>query len=213
MVDNILLVHGIFDGGESFDKMAAYLRSTGDWATHAPDLEPNGGQAALDRLAEKIVAYDRRYLPQDRRFILVGFSMGGIVSRYYLQRLGGLERVKQFISISTPHRGTLTAYLNHNPAVRQLRPNSEFLTDLNGDAGRLQQVNHISLWTPFDLMILPATSSKIDNGRNVVIPAPMHYLMLRNRRCWAAVAEICNETTEGNGKLRSGPGRGGDGYC
>jgi len=212
-VDDILLVHGIFDGGESFDKMAAYLRSRGDWATHAPDLEPNGGQMALDKLAEKIVAYDRRYLPQDRRFILVGFSMGGIVSRYYLQRLGGLERVKQFVSISTPHRGTLTAYLKHNPAVRQLRPNSEFLTDLNDEADRLQPVNHISLWTPFDLMILPATSSKIDYGRNIMIPAPVHYLMLRSKRCWTAVAEICCEAAQVDGLVKTGPSRGGDGYC
>jgi triacylglycerol lipase len=124
-----------------------------------------------------------------------------------------LERVKQFISISTPHQGTLTAYLNPNPAGRQLRPGSQFLTDLNRDAARLKQVNHVSLWTPFDLMILPTTSSKIDHGRNIIIPAPVHYLMLFSKRCWTVVEQICCEAVQGDGQVGTGPSRGEDGYC
>lgn len=212
MVDNILLVHGIYDTGRSFGKMADYLSRSGGWATHAPDFQSNGGQVPIDKLADQIAAYDQRYFVQDRQFILLGFSMGGIVSRYYLQRLGGLERVKQFISISTPHQGTLTAYLNRKPAGRQLRPRNEFLADLNRDAARLQQVNHISLWTPFDLMILPATSSKIDHGRNIIIPALAHYLVLFSKRCWTVVEQICREATQGDGQVKADSSRGEDGY-
>lgn len=193
--------------------MTAYLSRSGGRATHALDLEPNDGQLPLDKLAIQIAAYDRRCLPQDRRYILVGYSMGGIVSRYYLQRLGGLTRVKQFISISTPHHGTLSAYLKRNPAGRQLRPKSEFLTDLNQDANRLKQANHVSIWTPFDLMILPATSSRIGNGRNIIIPVPIHDLMLVSKRCWTAVEEVCHEAAQVEGQLKTGPSRGRDGYC
>jgi triacylglycerol lipase len=213
LVDNILLVHGIYDTGRSFGKMTDYLSRSGGWATHTPDFQSNGGQVPIDKLADQIAVYEQRYLPQDRQFILLGFSMGGIVSRYYLQWLGGLERVKQFISISTPHQGTLTAYLNRKPAGRQLRRNSEFLADLNRDAKRLQQVNHASLWTPFDLMILPATSSKIDHGRNIIIPALAHYLMLFSKRCWTVVAQICREATLWERQVKAGSNRGGHGYC
>jgi len=34
-------------------------------------------------------------------FDLVGFSMGGIVSRYYVQRLGGIDRVQRFITLAS----------------------------------------------------------------------------------------------------------------
>ena len=40
--------------------------------------------------------------------------MGGIVARSYVQRFGGIERVRRFITISAPHRGTYVAYAMGN---------------------------------------------------------------------------------------------------
>ena len=192
---NVLLVPGIFDTSRSFAGMAAFLRA-GGWSTHALDLKPNDGTAPLDQLAQQIVEYERQHLPPDRPFILIGFSMGAMVSRFYLQRLGGLARVRQFISISAPHHGTWWAWASNSPVARQLRPGSPFLTDLNRDADQLRQVNHVSIWTPFDLMIVPATSSTITHGPNIRLPVLAHYLMLWNRRCFGEVRRICAEAVD-----------------
>jgi triacylglycerol lipase len=200
------LVHGIFDTGRRFDKMSHYLAGRG-WSPQTIDLEPNDASTPLEKLAGQIAAYERRYLPADRRFILIGYSMGGIVGRFYLQRLGGLARVKQFISISTPHHGTWLAYLSRNPGSQQMRPNSEFLAGLNRDADRLRQVNHVSIWTPFDLTIVPASSSKISNGRNIRLPVPAHPLMLVSKSCLAAVDKICRETTQAEEGVAMTPGQ------
>jgi len=187
---NILLVPGIYDTSRAMAGMTNFLQA-GGWLTHALDLKPNNGTAPLELLAEQIVEYERRHLPPDRQFILIGFSMGAIVSRFYLQRLGGLARVRQFISIAAPHHGSGWAWLSDRPAARQLRPGGAFLADLNRDADQLRLVNHRSIWTPFDLMIVPATSSIISHGPNIRLPVLAHYLMLRSRRCFQEVRRIC----------------------
>lgn len=40
------------------------------------------------------------------KFILIGHSMGGLVSRYYIENLGGAARVEKLITICTPHYGS-----------------------------------------------------------------------------------------------------------
>lgn len=185
----ILLVHGIFDDATVFKHLVDFLRDNG-WTPHAISLKPSNGDLPLNKLAEQIADYEATHLPQDKRFILIGFSMGGVVCRYYLQRLGGLQRVRKFISIASPHRGSLLAYFNFKPGGRQLRPNSDFLLDLNRDAHVLNNVEHVSIWTPFDLMILPYTSSVIDHGENKRVPVLVHAWMLSDERCFNEVKSI-----------------------
>ncbi|OJH34126.1 lipase/acyltransferase domain-containing protein [Cystobacter ferrugineus] len=45
----------------------------------------------------------------DARLILVGHSMGGLVSRYFLECLGGWKDTRALITFGTPHRGSLMA--------------------------------------------------------------------------------------------------------
>ena len=40
------------------------------------------------------------------RVHIVAHSMGGLVARYYVQRLGGHERVHTLVTLGTPQRGT-----------------------------------------------------------------------------------------------------------
>lgn len=114
--------------------------------------------------------------------------MGGIVSRYYVQRLGGINRVGRFITVSSPHNGTVTGYLRSGPGCVQMRPKSAFLADLNQDAAMLEQVNFTSIWTPYDLMIVPPTSSKMPVGREVQVPVLGHAWMVTDRRSLDAIA-------------------------
>jgi pimeloyl-ACP methyl ester carboxylesterase len=54
---------------------------------------------------------------------VVGHSLGGLVARYYVQRLGGDARVHTLVTLGRPHLGTMTAYLLPAPMLYQLRPN------------------------------------------------------------------------------------------
>jgi len=184
----VLLVHGIWKTGAAFRALARHLGARG-FTAHAIDLAPNDGSAPLPALAEQIASWAAASLPAEAPFDLVGFSMGGVVGRYYLQRLGGLARVRRFVSVSSPHRGTLTAYLQKLPGAAQMRPDSELLRELDRDVAALDRIDVTSIWTPLDLMILPPESSRLPVGRHVTVAAPMHALMLHDPRALRAIAE------------------------
>ena len=45
----------------------------------------------------------------DAKLVLVGHSMGGLVSRYFLECLGGWQHTRTLITLGTPHRGSVNA--------------------------------------------------------------------------------------------------------
>lgn len=193
----VVLVHGIFDTGKVFHKMVPYLKQKG-CTVYDLDLEPNDGYASLDHLAQQVANYINATFPPEQPIDLVGFSMGGIVSRYYVQRLGGIDRVQRFITISSPHHGTWVAYCNFGLGCVQMRPGSHFLQDLDRDVEMLKQVNFTSIWTPYDLMIVPANSSQMPVGTEVIVPVLTHDRMLTDIRSLAAVAEALSTPVKGD---------------
>jgi triacylglycerol lipase len=188
----VILLHGLGDTSALFDRLCAYLERRG-WVTHRLNLTPRWGGAGLEELARQVASYVDMKLGTEATFDLVGFSMGGIVARYYLQRLGGLNRVSRLVTIASPHRGTLMAFLLRSPGVRQLRPGSGFLRELNEDSHVLKRLHFTTIWTPWDLMILPAKSSVIPEAREVRIGVMAHALMVRDRRALRAVELALSE--------------------
>jgi triacylglycerol lipase len=183
----VLLVHGLTDTSHKMRGIANHVRGLG-LAVYDLDLTPNNGDAKLEVLARQIAdLVDRTFTPH-QQIDLIGFSMGGLVSRYYIQRLGGIDRVQRLMTISSPHRGTLAAYFSQRPGCVQMRPDSEFIANLNRDLDCLDRLDFTSLWTPFDLMILPPTSSQLGLGTEIMLPVVAHPLMVFDRRCLEAIA-------------------------
>lgn len=177
----VLLIHGIDDTDRLFRHMIPWLQSKG-LQVHSMNLVPNSGDAGIDELANQLALYIGTRISAGQPIDLVGFSMGGLVARYYLQRLGGLERVRRFITISSPHNGTWTAFLRGNPGARQMRPRSDFLKHLNRDAAVLDRIQSTTIRTPFDLMIIPSISSELAAARSLRVNVAAHPLMVRDRR-------------------------------
>jgi triacylglycerol lipase len=184
----ILLIHGITDTSYKMRKIARYLDDLG-WQVHTIDLTPNNGDSKLEILAEQVADLVGRTFAPHQHIDTIGFSMGGLVARYYIQRLGGIDRVQRFITLSSPHRGTLAAYFSQRPGCLQMRPESKFLRDLNADVWVLKQLNFTSIWTPFDLIILPPSSSQLGIGTEIMFPIAAHPLMVFDRRCLEAISE------------------------
>ncbi len=184
----LVLIHGLDDTARLFRRMRAYLEERG-WDPHVIELVPNDGSRGLDELARQVGAFASGAVGAAGKFSLVGFSMGGLVARYYVQRLDAAERVHRLVTISSPHRGTWTGYLRWNKGAAQMRPGSTFLKDLEADRDRLRRVRFTSIWTPLDLMILPAASSVMEEARMVRIPVPYHAGMVKDARVHRAVEE------------------------
>ncbi|NJK67709.1 MAG: alpha/beta fold hydrolase [Microcoleus sp. SU_5_3] len=184
----VILIHGIWDTKTIFNKMSAHLTQLG-WSVHSLNLLPNDGSLGLDLLAKQLAEYISETFHPEQSIDLVGYSMGGIVSRYYVQRLGGINRVQRFITISSPHNGTFTAYSLPLPAYLHMRPDSDLLRDLNQDVTMLKRINFTSMWTPFDAMILPANSSRMPVGKEVKLNVLLHRQMVKDSQSIKALVE------------------------
>jgi triacylglycerol lipase len=182
----VILVHGIKDDHHKMDTIAQYLQNRGR-PTYGVDLRPRDGSAPIAQLALQLQEFIDRHLGPDTPCDLVGFSMGGLVSRYYLQRLGGLGRVRHYVSVSAPHQGTWAAYFSSHAGIVDMRPHSPLLQDLQTDIDRLGQITITSIWTPLDLIILPADSSRLPLGTNLAINVIAHPLMVRDKDCLKAI--------------------------
>lgn len=187
----VVLVHGIFASALDMRRLASHLRARG-WEVFVPVLTPNRGETPLEELAGQLARYTQRELP-GRQFDLVGFSMGGLVSRYYLQRLAGPDRVRRFITMAAPHHGTHAARLATAPGCAQMRPGSEFLRDLARDADSLRRVAFTSFYTPLDTIIVPARSSEMAQARNIRMWGFIHPSFILEGRCLRAVAKALRE--------------------
>ena len=96
----VALVHGILDTGKVFGPLAEYLTGRGSECA-TPSLTPNDGRNGLESLAVQLCgAIDSAWGP-DVPIDLIGFSMGGLIARYYLQELGGYRRTG--VSSPSPH--------------------------------------------------------------------------------------------------------------
>jgi triacylglycerol lipase len=188
----VLLVHGLWDSSLRLAPLARGLRDRGIDPVVPMDI-PSAGRAEIAALGERVCARADALLAEygAEQLDLVGFSMGALACRYYLQRCAGRERTRRFISISGPHHGTLTAYGLPLQGVRQMRPGSALLADLASDATPFGAVEVHCIYTPYDLMIVPSTSSVLPGARSVHrVPVALHRLMIHDRRVLDVVARL-----------------------
>jgi triacylglycerol lipase len=184
----VVLVHGIFDTGSKFKTLQPYLEARGHQCL-APSLTPNDGRDGLPALAEQLNAKIDAAFGPDETFALVGFSMGGLVSRWYLQELGGHARVERFAAISAPMQGTIWAYGYPGEGAKQMRPGSDFLCLLGASVDRLDRMELLAYWTPFDAVIVPPDSANWALADSKRIPALCHPCMLWHPKLLADLAE------------------------
>ncbi|QTN32581.1 alpha/beta fold hydrolase [Akkermansiaceae bacterium] len=175
--DKVVLVHGILEDGKAFDPLKKRLETHGIRCL-VPQLKPNDGRNGLEHLAADLKADIEKEFGTEEKFALVAFSMGGLVSRHYLQQLGGAERCEAFITISSPHHGTNMAYVFPGKGARQMQPGSEFLRGLEETESALGDMPVVSYRTPMDLIILPTSSSVWKRAENKSFRVALHPLML-----------------------------------
>jgi triacylglycerol lipase len=177
----VVIVHGIDGSALDVSRLARALRAAGREVL-TPSLSPNDGSAPLEQLSAQLATYLETHLPR-RPFDLVGYSMGGIITRHYVQTHGPDAGVRRYVSLSAPHQGTWTAFLRSGPGARQLRPGSSFLTALNADTSVFDTIPATSFWTPTDLIILPPTSSRFPGAACTRRLALGHFSFIIERRC------------------------------
>ena len=172
----IILVHGVIDNHTIFSLLRRALMRRGFGRTISLNYSPLTDDIRrvarrLGRLVESVcreTGYERVHI--------VGHSMGGLISRYYVQRLGGDARVHTLVTLGTPHQGSAPArFVPHNVA-RQLRPDSPIVAELAEPSRCTTRM--VAVWSDLDQMIIPKRSARIVhddlNARNVFVRGVGH---------------------------------------
>jgi hypothetical protein len=111
--------------------------------------------------------------------------MGGLIARYYVQCLGGDERVHTLVTLGSPHSGTATAYLVPHRIGRQLRPGSDVVTELAAPAPGCR-TRFLAIWSDLDQMIVPKANARIDHpdltAHNMHLPGVGHMSLPIHRK-------------------------------
>lgn len=176
----IILVHGIFDDSNKFLLLKHKLTKSG-YTCHSPDLKPNNGKNGLAPLAEQLNSFIKESVDVDKPFHLLGYSMGGIISRYYLAHHAQNHQCASLTTLATPHHGTKLAYLYPRRSGIELRPNSDFLNKLNANKASFHP-NTLSIRTPLDGVIIPSESSNLPDAKNISVISPTHPSLIVSKR-------------------------------
>ena len=169
--------------------MVNQLESRGH-TCHCPSLTPSDAKHGLIDLAEKLHTYVEATVPPGEPLGVIAFSMGTVISRYYLQELGGAQRATHLFSIAGPQRGTLTAHFWLGKGSRDMRFGSNYLKQLHAGRDQLKHLVAHNYRTPFDLMVIPSTSNNWGHGEEHIIHCPWHAHMLKHPEIPKHIAQI-----------------------
>ncbi|MBU1945135.1 MAG: hypothetical protein KKE36_15855 [Actinobacteria bacterium] len=173
----VLIVPGYGAPGFQTELVGRKLREAGmdTVAIQLPWLAMGDMVRAADVLAEQV-----RRVREYRGFEkvnLMGFSIGGLIARYYLQEMEGHPHLSRGAFVSSPNYGTYFGYLGFfSPAGRQVRPGSPFIEALNSSP-LYESISRrcLSIFVRWDGVILPCFSSYMPHGYNLMLPRPISH--------------------------------------
>src|SRR5690606_41706843 len=85
--------------------------------------------------------------------------------------------------------GTASGWLRGNHGAAQMRCSTPLLQRRPNEAEAFAPAEVFSLWSPLDLMIIPAHSSRLPGARERTYPVLLHPPMLSDGRVLRAVSE------------------------
>jgi Lipase (class 2) len=203
----IILIHGVIDNRSIFTLLRRSLRGRGFGRLYALNYSPftddiTDVAARLRTLIEEVceqTGYERVHI--------IGHSMGGLIARYYVQRLGGDAHVHTVCTLGTPHCGTIPAQFVPWPVIRQMRSTSEIMTELAEPAPGCR-TRFVAIWSDLDQLVLPQRNARIQHpdlrARNVLIRGIGHMSLPVDRRVVHEISTALAQLDHDGTQLASG---------
>lgn len=196
MTPPLVLVHGLWDKPRLFDPLQAWL---GERRAErlAVALPHRGGHTRLRPLAERLQQQIEAAYGPERPIDLLGFSMGGLIGRIWLQELGGHRRTLRFFSVGSPQQGSLLALPVPQllmPGLAEMKPQSALLRQLNRDLSALDRVDCRSYFCRWDLMVLPGWQAVLPLGEQRELPVWHHRQLIEHPAALAILGEALLES-------------------
>ena len=179
----IILIHGLWNTSSIFSSITSKLDDIGI-EYFAPTLKHSYGMTSILDLTNKLNELILEKYGLGKEIDILGFSMGGIIGRYWLQKFNGYKRTRRFISIGSPHKGTLIAQLVPKYPFRgisEMKIGSNFLRELEKKDFFLDDIESISFFTYWDLMVFPGWWTNLNFGKKISVEVFKHRNLVRNK--------------------------------
>jgi pimeloyl-ACP methyl ester carboxylesterase len=156
----ILLVHGMVDNRSVFAvlRRSLHRRGFGRVVTMNYPLLTSDVASAAALLGEQVerLCAETGY----ERIHVVGHSLGGLLARWYVQKLGGDALVHTVVTLGTPHTGTAAAKLLPLRVTRQMRPESPVVRALAEPAPGCR-TRFVAFASDLDEMMVPRRCAEL----------------------------------------------------
>ncbi len=180
--DVVVLVHGFLATAGVFRPLRRRLHLNG-WHTatftHIPGVGVQRIALSLAKLVDRI--------PRTARVHIVGHSLGGLVARWYVDELGGYQRVSQTISLASPFGGAPHADYFPFLVGADLHSKSELLARLRERAR--PDVPHTSIIGSADKVVFPVENAFFEHGERIVLRHRGHNTLLYDNEVARIVVE------------------------
>ncbi len=178
----IILIHGLWNTADIFSSITTKLDEIGI-EYFAPTLKHKYGMTSIVELTNFLNEFILEKYGLEKELDILGFSMGGIIGRYWIKKFDGYKRTRRFITVGSPHKGTLTSQLVPKYPFRgisEMKINSCLLRELSSYDYLLDRINCISFFTYWDLMVFPGWRSYMNKGEKVSLNIFKHKNLVRN---------------------------------
>ena len=188
----IILIHGLWNNSSIFSSISSKLDDIGV-EYFAPTLKHSYGMTSIIDLTNILNELILEKYGLEKKLDILGFSMGGIIGRFWLQKFNGYKRTRRFISIGTPHKGTFIAQLVPKfpfRGISEMKIKSKFLRELAKNDFLLDAIECINFFTYWDFMVFPSWWTNLNLGKKISVKVSKHRNLVRNN---SAVDKIIGE--------------------
>jgi triacylglycerol lipase len=189
----ILLIHGYMNHGSVWRFFKKRLEKLG----LGPIYTINLGHPfqSISSYAEKVKAEAELIAKETGRkdLILIGHSMGGLVSLAYGLRLAPPGSITDIITLGSPLLGTPMAWLGLGINAREMRPRSSFLNELQQLIQDNKNIRLYHVATSTDFLVFPIDSALIRHNQCVVFEDIGHATLLYSKRVTQQIGDWLKE--------------------
>ncbi len=185
------MIHGLWNNSSIFSFITSQLDEIGI-EYFAPNLNHSLGMSSIKDLTNTLNKLILEKYGLEKELDILGFSMGGIIGRYWIQKFYGYKRTRRFLSIGSPHKGTLASQLVPKypfTGISEMKINSSLLKDLSKSNFLLNNIECTSFFTYWDLMVFPGWCTNLNLGEKISLKVYKHSNLVRNRKAVQKIVE------------------------
>ncbi len=184
---HVVFVHGYFAAGPVFDPLRkAVLGGLG-----APTLDLTyGPHRDFESIAAELGDRIQREVEAQRRVLLVGHSLGGLLARWYVQEQGG--RAIGLVTLATPHGGTNAAKRVPGSLARALDPRGKVLRRLGNRVG----IPHLAIAGGKDRVVPTSSALAVEDADVAVYDHLGHNTLLYDAEVHGRVVRALEDMSE-----------------